>query len=223
MMEDKIPAEHDITEADQVRGLDAIRATEHLVAPPRLHAAVAEMLPARTVPVWRRPRPLALAGSLVAAAAVVLVLVLSGGGTTATPTVPDVSRLALAPARDAAPAHVPGTQVLDEEIGGVSYPYWSDSSGWTATGARDDVLEGRQVRTVVYRDAEQRTIGYSIADGSTLPRTGRFVRHGSVKLWVLRVDGADVVTWERKGRTCVLASRDVGSDVMVRLAAGTVA
>ena len=70
--------------------------------------------------------------------------------------------------------------------------------------------------SVVYANDAGRRVGYAIASGDALPVSGgRTVG----RFRVLRVGGADVVTWKRDGRTCILASRDIGPDVMLRLAA----
>jgi hypothetical protein len=209
-----MPEEHEITEADQELALRAIRSTERVQAPESLRVSVARMAapPARR-PVWRRPM---LAGGAVAALAAVVVavvLVLSGGSG---PTVAQASRVALAPPVAGPPARKAGSEELDVTVDGVAYPYWDDTGGWRAVGTRRDVVDGRDVTSVVYADDRGRRIGYAIAAGDALPASGG---RAAGRFRVLRVGGADVVTWERGGRTCILASRDVGSDVMLRLAA----
>jgi hypothetical protein len=127
--------------------------------------------------------------------------------------------VALAPPVAGPPARRPGEEELAVQVDGVSYPYWSDSSGWNAVGTRRDVVDGRDVTTVVYADDRGRRLGYAIAAGDALPvEGGRVVSRAGHSYRVLSVGGADVVTWERHGKTCILASRDVSADVMVRLA-----
>jgi hypothetical protein len=162
--------------------------------------------------------PLAGAGLAVAAIVVAAVVVLFAGAPA--PTVAQASRATLAPPVAGPPARRPGEDVLSIQVDGVAYPYWSDSSGWQAVGTRRDLVEGRAVTTVVYEDDRDHRIGYSIAAGDALPVEGG---REAGRFRVLRVDGADVVTWKRDGRTCILASRDVGPDVMLRLASGTAA
>jgi len=215
MTEHRIPEERDITEADQELALRAIRSTERVTAPAPLRASVERMAAAPAPRVRGRRRPvLALAaGGAVAVAAVVLALLVVGAGSG--PTVADASRVALAPPVAGPPTPRPGQEVLSEQVDGVPYPYWEDATRWRAVGTRREVVEGREVTSVVYADDAGHRVGYAIASGDALPVSGgRTVG----RYRVLRVGGADVVTWEREGRTCILASRDVGPDVMLRLA-----
>jgi hypothetical protein len=222
MTEHRVPEEQDITEADQELAIRAIRATERVTAPGSLRASVERMAaasaPAPRPRPWRRPVVLGGAVGALAAAVVVLVLVLSGSSG---PSVEQATRAALAPPVTGPPARRPGQEVLSAEVDGVAYPYWSDSSGWRAVGTRRDTVGGREVMTVVYADARGRRIGYAIAAGGALPADGgRVVSRDGRDFRVLRVRGADVVTWERQGQTCILASRDTGADVMLGLASG---
>jgi hypothetical protein len=221
-MTDKHVRDDEITDADARYALEAIRSAERTTAPPALHATVSAMADPRPRAAWRRPRPLALGGVAAFAAACVAALLLVLPVGTGVPTVTDTARVALAPASEAAPARHEGSNALAAAVDGVPFPYWSDATGWTAVGARRDVVDRRDVRTVFYADARGRRLGYAIAAGDPLPvEGGRRVTRGDVSLTVLRRDGANVVAWERGGRTCILASREVSAETLVGLASGT--
>jgi hypothetical protein len=215
--------------ADQRRALAAISAAD-APASAALHASVAAMVaaaeaasdaPRRRLRAPRLPRRrLALplgAGAVAVAAAAVLLLT---GGAPAGPSVAEAAQAALAPASAPAPAARPGAGTLSASVDGVAYPYWADSTGWRAVGARSDVKDGRTVRTVAYENAGGRRIGYAIAEGGALRVDGGsvVVRDG-VRMRVLHSGGAAIVTWLRGGHTCILAARGVSPDVLVRLAA----
>ena len=184
----------------------------------RFGAAARRALRRRATAARRVPsrRPLALATAAALAAAIV---VLIGGGDPAGPSVAEAARAALAPARGSAPAVRPGDQTLTASVEGVAYPYWADSAGWRAVGARRDVLRGRTIRTVFYASGSRR-IGYAIAAGPPLAAGGgRTVARGGVRMRVLRSGDTAIVTWLRAGHTCILAARGVDPEVLVRLAA----
>ena len=154
-----------------------------------------------------------------ATALVAVVAVLFGSGDATGPSVAEAARVALAPARGSAPAVRPGASTLTASIDGVSYPYWADSTGWRAVGARRDVLHGRTIRTVFYARGSRR-IGYTIAAGTPLAVDGgRSVTRDGVRMRVLRSGDAAIVTWLRSGHTCILAARGVDPEVLVGLAA----
>jgi hypothetical protein len=153
-----------------------------------------------------------------------LIAVLTTGGPNA-PTVLQAARLALRPAALAAPAQSSqNSDVLDRSVEGVAYPYWEDSSGWRAAGARTDRLAGRTVTTVFYTYGPRahsgaHRIGYAIVAGHALAvPVGREVSSGGIDFRVLASEGATVVTWRRAGRTCILAARGVAGATLVHLA-----
>jgi hypothetical protein len=154
-----------------------------------------------------------------ATALVAVVVVLFGSGASAGPSVAEAARAALAPARASAPAVRPGASTLTASVDGVSYPYWADSTGWRAVGARRDVLHGRTISTVFYARGSRR-IGYTIATGKPLAVDGgRIVTRDGVRMRVLGSGDAAIVTWLRAGHTCILAARGVDPEVLVGLAA----
>jgi hypothetical protein len=152
---------------------------------------------------------------LAAAVAVALVLVLVGvgGGGSGAPTVDDAVALALAPPTAPAPTIDPAnTQLVRARIAGITFPNYAYAwPKWMTTGVRRDHLSGRDATTVLYR-GPRGDVGYTIVDGKPLdwPSGARHVRTGGLDLWILRSDGATVVTWQRDGHTCVLAGRGAG-------------
>ena len=124
-----------------------------------------------------RPRPL-LAGALAGGRVRRRPRSPPRWGSGSTPGLRDAFALTLRPATIQAPreshAH-PGR--LTVAVEGVSFPYWSERFGWRATGARTDLVGGRQVRTVFYADAQDHRIGYAILAGPA-PSV-----HGGTVLW----------------------------------------
>lgn len=170
-------------------------------------------------------RPAALAAGL-AVAALALTLALGGlpGAGTPAPSVDGAVALALS-RPTAPPPAVDGTNeaALRASVGGVAFPNYRWSlKQWRTTGARDDRLDGRAAKTVVYRGPAG-DVGYTIVDGKPLdePSGARIVNRDGVRLAVLQRDGATVVTWRRGGHTCVLASRKAGADQLIRFATWT--
>ena len=85
---------------------------------------------------------------------------------------------------------------------------------------RTDEIEGRATRTVFYEKGGRR-ISYTIVSGAALENpdaASRATVEGTV-LRSLRAEGLQVVTWRRRGHTCVLASKDVPLKEMLTLAA----
>jgi anti-sigma factor RsiW len=193
---------------------DALRSAVQAMAA----QAPASGRPRRSGETARFARPLMLAAA-TATALVAVFAVLLGAGDPAGPSVAEAARAALAPARASAPAVRPGSSTLTVSIDGVSYPYWADSTGWRAVGARRDVLRGRTIRTVFYANGGRR-IGYAIAAGAPLTVDGgQTVARDGVRMRVLRYGDAAIVTWLRAGHTCILAARGVDPEVLLGLAA----
>jgi hypothetical protein len=194
--------------AEQLAAVEVLRARAER-APPGLRAWVN----ARRREGGARARfpRLGLAAGLAAAAAtaaLALVVVLSGGGASG----PSVAQAAnLASKSPTAPAPRPYTQqpvLLRLEVGHVPYPNWDRDFGWKAVGRRTDRLKGRRMTTVFY-ERRGRRLAYTIVAGSALskPDGERSVRRG-VELRSLTAGGRTVVTWRRKGHTCVLSGAD---------------
>jgi hypothetical protein len=176
--------------------------------PPALRARLDEQSARAAAPARRvRPRT-ALAGAVatVAVAAVLaltLVAELGNGLTVAEAARPSaLAATAPAPAQDAR-----RPTLLRASFAGVTYPDWNKQFGWRTTGRRHDSLDGgRTAETVFYQHTHHR-IGYTVVSGKPLKAPGHAQRYEANGLVMLAYkDGRrDVVTFERDGRTCVLA------------------
>jgi hypothetical protein len=206
----------------QRRALASFRELDAVRAPASLHRSIAELTsaPVRRRRASRRRSLFAGAGALTAAAAAAVALVF-GAGAARAPTVLEVSRLAFAPARLAAPAESARRQgTLDAAVEGVSFPYWGGWRGWRTAGARVDRVGGRAITTVFYADrGGSRRIGYAIVAGAALtdPAGGAFVERAGIRFHVLISSNTTVVTWREGGHTCVLAGRGVPAHALLGL------
>jgi hypothetical protein len=206
----------------------AIQAAARTVqAPPQLRARIAEerlrsgRRAAGGAGRWAFRPPALAAGLAVAALAVTLVLSGLPGGGAGAPSVDDAVAVALARPTQAPPA-VDGTNeaALRASVGGVAFPNYGWSlKQWRTTGARDDRVDGRATKTVVYRGPAG-NVGYTIVDGKPLdePDGAKIVNRNGLRLAVLKRGGTTVVTWRRGGHTCVLASKQAGADQLIRFA-----
>jgi hypothetical protein len=102
---------------------------------------------------------------------------------------------------------------------GLPFPYWEDRFDWRATGARTDRLDGRVETTVFYRRGA-RSIAYTIVSGRRLRAAAgaRTIVRAGTTLTSFSTDGRQVVTWLRRGHTCVLSTRDAPLDALLKLA-----
>jgi len=91
---------------------------------------------------------------------------------------------------------------------GVAFPDLARRLGWKPVARRDDVVDGRQVRTLVYARAGRR-ITWSVVDGPPVP-----VPPGSTSV---PVRGPATARFESGGRVAVLTTRD-GRSVVVSAA-----
>jgi len=160
----------------------------------------------------RRPA----AGLAVAAVAAVLAaVVLVGSG----PAVDDVLAAATRPPTAAVGVVPAQSKVLREHYDGIAFPNYAGKFGWKASGTRTDEIGGRPTRTVFY-EKDGRRIAYTVVGGEALSEPGdasRATRDGTV-LRALEMEGRTVVTWERRGHTCVLSSKDVPRAELLDLA-----
>jgi anti-sigma factor RsiW len=152
------------------------------------------------------------AGAIAATLAVVMVI---GGG----PGIEDVAAAADRPPR-AAVAPVPATaKLLKERVADVRFPNYAGKFGWKAVGTRMDEIEGRATRTVFY-EKDGRRIAYTVVSGAALDQpdaADKATVEGTV-IRALRAEGREVVTWRRRGHTCVLSSTDVPRKELLALA-----
>ncbi len=81
-------------------------------------------------------------------------------------------------------------------------------------------MNGRTVRTVFYTDAHGRRVGYAIVSGTPAPSVtgGQVITQGRELLPAAHVGAVNAVVWERGGRLCVLASREVSPRALLALA-----
>ena len=180
----------------------------------------AERTRARPAARRRRFAGLGGVGATVAAAALALVIALPGGSPAGPALAEAAGRGLRAPSAVAPRPTGPGSKLLAAEVDGVPFPDWAAKFGWRATGRRDDTIDGRGATTVYYENAKGRRLAYTILAGDPLPEPDapRFVREGTV-LRAVVLDGRQVVTWRRDGRTCLLGGRDVPREKLLELAA----
>jgi hypothetical protein len=174
-------------------------------------------------PARRRPR-LRLAFGLPAAAAlaaaVAAVIVIAGGNGSSAPSLEQTSHLAVAQAVSGPPAVAQGDPVvLNVSNGGIAFPNWRRTLNWRPVGARVDELAGRTIVTVFYKAPRRYRVGYAIVSGSPLHVKGGVARwHDGVKFTFVSYGKTRVVTWERRGHTCVIAGRNVDDETLLHLA-----
>jgi anti-sigma factor RsiW len=210
---------------EQQRGVALMRASEEIVAPASLHAAIHGQTSQRRSrvrgPARWRPRLLAPLTATMGAAAVIVIVLVSGGSRSLTVTqTAQVSALA-SPTRGAPAVDRGDTDLLSLRVGSIHFPAYERQTDSRATGARTDHLRGREVQTVFY-DIAGRRVGYSIIAGGAVP-----VPRGSsntiqgVRYVTTTTGDARLVTWRRAGHTCVIAARRITRRTLLSLAAAT--
>jgi hypothetical protein len=191
-------------------------------AGPATPAGLRERLAAQTARPAPRSRPRVVLAGAVATAAVAVVLALTLVAELGShPTIAEAARPSALAATAPAPAQDAGRPtMLRASFAGVTYPDWNRQFGWRTTGRRHDSLEGgRTAETVFYQHTHHR-IGYTVVSGKPLERPGhaqRFVVHG-LQMLAYKDGRRDVVTFERNGRTCVLAGVVHRRSTLVKLA-----
>lgn len=165
----------------------------------------------------RRRTPLFAVGALTAAGALLWTVAVLGG-----------SQAGLTVAQAATLASRPATMVVGEPpddgvtlpgltAAGLPFPYWEDRFDWDADGVRTDRLDGRSETTVFYRRTGQ-SLAYTIVSGKSLPSAAgarTLVRAGTT---LVVYPNTGVVTWLRRGHTCVLSGRGVPLQALMTLA-----
>jgi len=172
----------------------------------------------------RRAAPGRMAGGLAAAAAAAaaafVVVLAVGGGATGAPTVADAAVLATRAPLAPAAAHRGETALLPRpRAAGLAFPYWDDRFSFKAIGVRTDRVAGRLATTVFYARAGQR-IAYTIVAGSPLAvgSATRSTVSDKTRLRSFSAHGRLIVTWLRRGHTCVLSGTNVPLSALLRLA-----
>ena len=202
---------------DQRRALAAVRDADIERAPASVRATAASARPRRHSP--RSLRAFAVAGAIGAVA--VMLLLTFGGEPTQGPSVADAAVLATRPPAAGVPQAGPGQASLAHpRVAGLRFPYWEDRFGWRAIGSRHDRIGGRRATTVFYRRQNQ-VIAYTIVGGAPLPvgSPARTSVREATRLRSLTVNGRRVVTWLRRGHTCVLSGTGTTDGMLLRLAA----
>jgi hypothetical protein len=210
--------EHELAERGRALIADAVAVTS---APPRLRDRIeADRSRARGP---RRRRRVALGGSLGALAAAAAAAVVISVGHQGEPTIAAASQLAERGPALAAPRPDPRNDaLLRTSVGGVPFPDWSDEFPWRASGARRDVLGGREATTVFYDSPHGERLAYTIVAGEPLPRPegARGITVRGTTFDLLRRPTENVVVWDRGGHTCVMsASVRVPEERLLDLAA----
>jgi anti-sigma factor RsiW len=204
--------------AEQEHAVALVRgAAAEVEAPAALRARIESRRPTRTL----RSRSLALGGGVALAAAALLLLVIALPTGAGGPTVAEAAALTTMPATAPAPPVLDANpKLLDEAVGEIPFPNWLEKFGWRATGVRTDTIDGRDATTVFY-EKDGRRLGYTIVAGEALdvPAGAERTRREGVELALLRVDGRDVVTWQRGEMTCVLAGDVTDEATLEKLAA----
>jgi hypothetical protein len=200
---------------DQRRAIDAVGAHTGQRAPLALRLRRRALARAG----GRGRSPVFALGLTGALGALVWALVAVGGGQSVL-TVADAATLAARPATAAVP-EPPDDRATLPHLGaaGLPFPYWEDHFGWKATGVRNDDVAGRALTTVFYR-SDGRRIAYTIVSGNRLPAVpgaGTVTRSGIV-VHVSTDNRRLIVTWLRRGHTCVLSGVDVPLSTLTALA-----
>jgi hypothetical protein len=186
-------------------------------APLRVRVALIRVMGRRRQ--HRRGAPALAAAALALVLAIPLVLV--GGGVGGAVSVAEAVALGARP--PVAAVHEPpdGRVTLPRvSAAGLSFPYWEDRFGWRAIGFRRDRLDGRTLTTVVYVQAHHR-LAYTIVSGPALatPAAARSTLEDGTRLTALDEAGRRVVTWLRRGHTCVLSGAGVSQAELLALGA----
>jgi anti-sigma factor RsiW len=188
-------------------------------APAALRARIEASRPTRRA---RSTRRFAYGGSLAGAlAAIILALVLIlPGGSPGSPSVSQAALLAVRGAASAPPVPDPSDPAvkLGQTVGDVYFPNWTKKFGWQASGQRTDSINGRQAVTVFYRRHGQ-ALAYTIVGAPSLKTPQATIQNvRGTRMQTLRVNGRQIVTWQRDDHTCVLSGPGVSASELQKLA-----
>jgi hypothetical protein len=200
--------------ADQRGAVDAARSLDQS-APHDLRMRIQAMHEGKTSK--RRAGRFGLIGGIATAVAAVAVVLIVALGAAGGPTLSQASAFSLKPAAGPAPGHS-FDGALDLNIDGVPYPYWQDEYGWKATGSRVDNFHGRTATTVFYSKGNKR-IGYTIVTGKpvSVPGSAKDTTVHGIRFRSSPMHGATVVTWNRRGHSCILAGVNVSRAELLKL------
>ncbi len=168
-----------------------------------------------------RPRSRFLGLGLTGALGALVGALAALGGGHAALTVTQAATIAVRPATAAVsePPDDDTATLPHVRAAGLPFPYWEDAFGWHATGARTDEVDGRELTTVFYR-SHARRIAYTIVPGTSLPAVAgaRTITRSGIVVHVTSDGERRVLTWLRRGHTCVLSGTGVPLDAMLELA-----
>lgn len=212
---------------EQREALAAVRPLQAEQASRELHARLSSSPQGRRPRAHsgRRPAPRRALGlaSALALTGVATALVLLGGASPA-PTVAEAAVLGslppTAPVQSPPEDHTVHVMLPRARGAGLPFPYWEDRFGWRAVGLRRDRVDGRLLTTVLYARHDRR-LAYTIVAGPALPDDARAsvtVRDG-IALSSGSIGRRAVVTWLRRGHTCVLSGTGSAVDALVALGA----
>jgi hypothetical protein len=217
----RVDASPELTQAltDQEQVVSMLRSVDE-PAPTSLRTRIEAMTAAsstRSPP----PRRIMLSAATALTVVVAAIVAVSQVGTSL-PSVSQTAQLALAPAMTAPPPEAPGHNgSLAVAVDRVSFPYWGARFGWRAVGTRADVLNARRIVTVYYANPAGARVGYSIVAGTALANPdGRMLTRHGVRFSLVHDRSLQVITWLRSGHTCVLSSRGISEQALLRLASG---
>jgi hypothetical protein len=189
------------------------RLRRHIEAASRASRGRTRWMPAR-------PTVVILPGAMVSALAAALaaaVLLPSG------PATPSLAQAAAFSQRGAtAPPPTPDPDdpgvKLSEDVDDVYFPNWSATLGWRPTGLRQDLAGFHRTVTVYYTHGTGH-LAYTIlsAPALALPAAAVSTQNG-ISVRTLRLHGRLVVTWRRKGSTCILTGSGVSAAQLRHLA-----
>lgn len=218
------------SEQEHKRVAELLRAVD-VRAPETLHRRIQEMVaprersavrsPSGRGPIAGRLKPTLAAMAVAAVVGAAIALLTGGGAQRQELSVRAASALTLGTATMTAPSESRAHAAqLDVAVDGVAFPYWKERFGWRSTGIRMDTIDGRKVTTVFYSSASGSRIGYAIISGTPAPSAGdgTVSWHGGVPYRLVQEHGAQVVTWQRNGRLCVLSGRGVSAATLLGLA-----
>jgi hypothetical protein len=203
---------------DQRRAVAAVRAVATERAPLALRLRRRALTPAA------RPRlplfALGIGGVLGALALTLAMLSGAQGGLTVAQAATLAARAPAARVAEPAQSADDSGKLPRISAAGLPFPYWEDRFGWVATGVRHDTLGGRTLTTVFYR-FDGRRIAYTIVPGTRLPdaKGARTITRAGTVVHASTAGGRLILTWVRRGHTCVLSGAGVPLDALTALAA----
>jgi hypothetical protein len=166
----------------------------------------------------RRRRAGWIIGLVVIASAIALAAAFRLSQADGGSTVADAAALHELDAETGAPG-VRSRTLLTAEVSGVPFPRYPVAFGWLPTGRRSDIVDGRRAVTVFYASGGRR-IGYTILEGAAVspPQDAKTTPVEETRVAAFDRAGRTILTWRRRGRTCVMSAVEVPFVELARLA-----